>query len=507
MPTSPKQIGMAQLTDSTAPVLGNLLPLTRQDRQRLLKVFWSMAAGLFMYEFFWADTPSILSNYAALLITAAALLPTYLWCAGKAQGLPIFPLFALTFVWTYALPLVTHHPRVLTYSPTSHLSASIIVAGCLCLGTWVWFQFVRSRPPLPKTYRALDSQISDAFFLSVLAIGILFTWYFVGGWFALSGGVFAVIRGTVLGLMAIAVFVLAYRFGTQELSKRKAGLFLGLLMLYIVANASALLLVGAASTCLTAIIAFIVGRKKVPILPIVLLLCCLCLLHIGKAGMRQQYWGRNFHLQPWDYPAWYAQWISQSFDYLNQQQNEPSLDRRQSFLERSSVIHLFLMVQDKSPDPVPYLSGKTYAIIPQLLIPRLFNPAKIRSHEGTYLLNIHYGLQTREQAFKTTIGWGLLAEVYANFGQWGCFGLAAMLGAFYGQVTRWCLNTPLPSARSLFAVLLMTYAFQTEWTAGVYVAALFQSSAALGGIVIVFMKPYRVMVLPTSSPPALYPRS
>ncbi len=39
---------------------------------------------------------------------------------------------------------------------------------------------------------------------------------------------------------------------------------------------------------------------------------------------------------------------------------------------------------------------------------------------------------------------------------------------------------------------MMSFAFQTEWTAGVYVAALFQSSATLVGITFVFMKVYRL---------------
>jgi glycosyltransferase involved in cell wall biosynthesis len=53
----------------------------------------------------------------------------------------------------------------------------------------------------------------------------------------------------------------------------------------------------------------------------------------------------------------------------------------------------------------------------------------------------------------------------------------------------------------------MTYTFQTEWTAGVYVAALFQfqSSVALGGIVIVFMKPYRAWSYPQPCLPKQMP--
>ncbi len=35
----------------------------------------------------------------------------------KALGMPIFPVFALTYLWTYALPLVSNHPKIITYFP------------------------------------------------------------------------------------------------------------------------------------------------------------------------------------------------------------------------------------------------------------------------------------------------------------------------------------------------------------------------------------------------------
>jgi hypothetical protein len=41
---------------------------------------------------------------------------------------------------------------------------------------------------------------------------------------------------------------------------------------------------------------------------------------------------------------------------------------------------------------------------------------------------------------------------------------------------------------------MMTFAFQTEWTAGVYVAALFQSSIVLGGMIVFLMKSYHTSI-------------
>ncbi len=468
--------------------------LAHLQRRQLLKVFWLVALGLFIYELFWAETSSLVTNFGSILITAAALLPSYLWCSGKALGMPIFPLFALTYIWTYALPLVTKHPKVITYSSESHLFASVTVAGFLVLGTIIWFKFVKSPPPLPKSYRALNSQKGDVFFLFVLGISVLFNVANTGGWLFVFvyGGLFTAVRAAILGLTVLATFVLAYKLGTQELSKPKSQLFLILLIAYMVTNAVSLLLVGAASTFVVATVAFILGRQKIPILPIVIALVCLSFLHYGKAEMRSKYWfqAQPAYVQVWQYPNWFAEWAGYTWDYFNKQDDLSISSKKQSFLERSSVIHLFLLAQDKSPESIPYLHGKTYTILPQLLVPRILNPNKIRSHEGTYLLNIHYGLQTREATYTTTIGWGLLAESYANFGLLGCAGLAIVLGTAYGKVTRWSINAPILSVQSLFAVLFLAYAFQTEWSAGVYVAALAQSSVVIGGIVVFLMQTY-----------------
>ncbi|MUG94051.1 hypothetical protein F7734_17300 [Scytonema sp. UIC 10036] len=483
---------MTHYLELTSKELASSSAHARQERRQLLKVFWLIALGLFVFELFWTETNSFATHFGAILITVAALVPTYLWCSGRALGIPIFPLFALTFTWTHALPLIGKHPIVITYSPENHLFASYTVVGFLGIGTFIWFQYVKSAPLPPQSYRTINSQKGDGFFLWVLAAGVLFNMNFLGGWLVLDGGVFAILRGVILGLTALSTFVLAYNLGTQKLAKGQAQWFLVLLIAHMVSNAASLLLVASASTFLIATLAFIIGSKKIPVLPILIILICLSLLHTGKDEMRAKYWGQ-VSVQPWDYPSWFAEWVGYSLENVGKENSSPQSQQQEaSFLERSSVIHMLLLTQDQSPDRVPFLDGKTYEILPQVIVPRILNTNKIWTHEGTYLLNIHYGIQTREQTLTTTIGWGLLAESYANFGVLGCAGLAIVLGVVYGQSTRWCLNTPILSDRSLFAVLIMTFAFQSEWTAGVYVSALFQSSVALGGIVVFLMKTYKM---------------
>jgi hypothetical protein len=435
---------------------------------------------------------------AAIIITIAAICPSYLWCSGRAFGMPIFPLFAFTYTWTHGLPLVADHPEVVTYSAESHLFTGVTVAGFLSLGTLFWFKSVKSPPPLPKHYRALNGKKGNLFFLLITALAVLFNLSKNGGWILIDGGAFAAVRGAILGLTVLSSFVLTYQLGNRTLSKTQSRIFLILLIAYMVTDAVGLVVVGAASTFMVSTVAFIIGRKKVPIIAILVVTICLSVLHQGKGEMRTKYWfsvKEPTLVQPWQYSEWYSEWIGYSIEHMNAKDDvytSSKTEKKASFLERSSVIQMLLLAQKKTPEPIPYLYGESYAIIPQLLIPRFLNPNKIRSHEGTYILSIHYGLQKREDTFATTIGWGLLAEAYANFGLIGCAGLGVIVGSFYGKITRWSMNAPILSAQSLFSVLLLALSFQSEYSAGVYVSALFQSGMVLYGMVVVLMQNQKV---------------
>jgi hypothetical protein len=273
------------------------------------------------------------------------------------------------------------------------------------------------------------------------------------------------------------------------MSRKRIGLFLLLLIVYLLSNAATLLLVNALSGLLLVVIAFSLGRRKLPLLPLAALLLVVIPLHYGKAEMRNKYWagGESATIKPWEYPGLFVEWAGYSWEHLTDSSDKGDADP-QSIAQRAGLINLMLMTQDATSKDVPFLNGETYAIIPRLLVPRFLDPEKPASHEGTYLLNIHFGMQTREDTYTTTIGWGLLNEAYANFGLWGVIGLAVVLGCLYGMVARWSMNCPVLSARYLFAILLISIAYQTEFSASVFVTALFQSTVPLLAVAFLLMK-------------------
>src|SRR5271168_5147899 len=85
-----------------------MIGLTRPQTHRLLRYYWSVVAALICFALLSARELSAQNAFLAFAIGFFALLPIYLWCAGYAPGLPIFPMLALTYLWAFALPNLTH---------------------------------------------------------------------------------------------------------------------------------------------------------------------------------------------------------------------------------------------------------------------------------------------------------------------------------------------------------------------------------------------------------------
>lgn len=469
------------------------MPKASQETQ-LSTVFW-VGMGLLLFSNLdrLREVP-VPTAQGALIIGIACMYPMYLWCEGRVQGMPVYPFFALTYLWTFCLPLLSENPNVWLYPPEKHRIAALTVALFLASGTFIWYKLVKTVAK-PRVYMALGTQGAESFFIAMVGIGAFINMYTIGGWTTIPPALFNILGKAVLGLSFLGIFMLAYRSGSGKMSKWKVRIFVVFLCLNIITAAAGLILKTALTLFLLSVFAFVVGGRRLPIIPIGIGLFLLLPLHHGKHAMRHKYWeGPTTHyVQPWEYPAWFAEWRQFADEKQNSEpiRYEEPPEEGESFIERSSVIHILMMAQEKIPESYPFLKGETYSYIPILLVPRIFVKDKPVSHIGTHTLNVHIQRQTWEQTKKTTIAWGLLPEAYANFGLFGAVIVGAFFGLFYGVITRISVGTSAFSTRSMFTVLILSFALaSTEWTAGVYAAALFQSSVPILGMG-VFMKIYK----------------
>lgn len=465
-----------------------------QQQRKLLNWLWVIVAATFLAALIQSQTAEVLSLFGFVCIVFAALLPVYLWCSGRVHGLPIFPIFAALFITSDALPLISNYYFVREYSPWAHFFAGITVAMVLLVATAVWANFTGTPGKAPKVIRAFDSKKSEPAFWVFMVMGVLsnLTAPYLTSY---AGGVQTSAQGFALGMSALATFVLAYRMGSGEWENNKKIAFVFLLIANIIISSAGLLLIDSMTRFGLAIVGYVMRSRKIPFVPLALGLIMFSILHYGKGSMRDRHWlgEARVVVNVTQYAGWYVQWIGDSFTQIQKTISGTSDEEVlvQSPMMRSSEIHLLLLVQDRTPQAVPYLYGSTYTLIPSLLVPRLLNPNKPQVHAGTTMLNLHYGIQTSEEAASTTIHIGLIAEAYANFGLLGCVGLGLFMGMLFGVITRLSTNVPITSARGLAAIVLLSVAITTQASMGVLISSLNQAMIAMLIVAWVFMKSQR----------------
>ncbi|MBA2743753.1 MAG: hypothetical protein H0U43_05510, partial [Chthoniobacterales bacterium] len=419
---------------------------TATPQTALRRAFWVVVGALAISVALTASPQYPESGIGCALIMAASLLPSWMWITGKVKGLPLFPIYALTHLWTFGTPLAYEHPIVTLFPASNQIIAAVSVTGFLLVGTFVWF-LVGRRPVRPISRCLLmNARRADILFLFTLAGGTLLTVATTGNWFVLSEGVYPIVRAITLALEALACFMLGFRSGSGQLTVAKNITFKVLLVALLIASLPSLLLINAMSIAGVAALGFTVGARRFPWKVGIVAVCIFGFLHLGKSAMRERYWVKDedFVMQPSEYPELISDWVKISAANVTGSAVQED-EAGQSLLERASLMQLLLYVQLLTPDSVPYMNGETYAILPSLLVPRIFNAQKVASHEGTFLLNIHYGFQTREATETTTVGFGLLNEAFANFGFIGIAGLAVVMGGFYGIVGRLARTAPILS--------------------------------------------------------------
>ena len=166
-----------------------------------------------------------------------------------------------------------------------------------------------------------------------------------------------------------------------------------------------------------------------------------------------------------------------------------------SAVDRASLFSMLLRVQRLVPDYLPFLNGASYAVLPQMLVPRFLNPNKINSQAAMTMLNVQAGVQTPEDAEKTSIGWGLIPEAYFNFGYLGVIGIGLLFGFFCGFLERWTVGAQLFSLPCLVTVAALMQLIDVELDLAGLVTATFQSIASVSivfWIVKLFLKKKRI---------------
>jgi hypothetical protein len=371
---------------------------------------------------------------AYFLVVVPALASLFIWLRVGAPGIPVLPAISGLFVIYYALPMLRSDIRA--YGSQELIAAGTAVGGFLaaasvgCLPMLAW---ARRKPRQSVRSFASDDQIVMVIFVG-LAGGIIYNLLLTSGNLAWLGASASVLRSVVSTLSSVACYLLGSARGTGVLVGRRWMLALATLSCLVIVSLGNLFLVGGFTNLVAAAFGYIISAKRIPWAGLVLVFAVASVLQAGKYEMRRMYWlPHSQSLQQtslFEIPGMMVEWFTTGIAAIGSDSDTPDV------LERASLLHMVLLVQRLTPGYIPYLDGGTYLLLPSMLVPRFIEPEKIDSQAGLSLLSVRYGLQHGDATEATTIGWGMVAEAYANFGFTGVVTVGFLFGAFCGFLMR-----------------------------------------------------------------------
>lgn len=459
------------------------VPARRQSSGGAVKALAAAVVVLILVGLGWAESGQQLLAYFAVLATA--VLPSVLWLRAGAPGIPVLPAVALAYVPYFAWPVLSGSESMLNYTLDEILRAGITVAGFLLTATIVWQVVagrVRSHGQLLVDF--VDATRATRFVLFALFMGVAYQAANSLGWLALLGSYYGLVRTIAGTFVTIACFLAGVMRGQGQLRGTPfvaagAGVFL-----LIALSWSSLLLVGGIVYGLASLLGYVIVARRIPWRVVIPVLLAVTVLHAGKGEMRAKYWGGSYGEVP-SYTGvvgLMGEWVAAGLGAIAR--GEPG----QSLIERTSLLQMVLLAQAQTPDSIDYLGGATYAMLPAILVPRFIESDKPASQVGMDLLNVSYGVLTIEGTATTAIGWGLIAEGYANFGYMGVFGVAVVLGAVCGLLALWNANaTGLVALSNMSSVAAMMGLISVELDSIQLISSQLQSF----GVIFVFSKLYR----------------
>jgi hypothetical protein len=477
-------------------------PIAQSVRRRASPLKRAIQVGVAVYLVFAiyiASKGNVTGAIAGSMVNAFAILPAALWVSRVAKGFPIFPLYAFTFTYTFGFQMMEDRADVMNMPPELLWRSCIAIGGFLIIATAVWLPRVRTPRRPPEVVMIAGGRREVPVLYWGMALSTLYYMAASSGWLGMLGVWGTIVRALMYCIGALSVFILFYEMGHGRIGRVGRIWMLFLLILSMLALGAGLLLVQAMGLGLLALAGYVIASHRIPWKTLAFSLLLATVLQFGKYTMRQKYWheaeeamSNVARFTPGDYPELYKEWMTAGVDYLAHKEKYTEMaEDRADLLERSGLMHVFLFAQEES-EHRPLLMGKTYSLLPQMLMPRALSGGKVASHETTHLLNIHFGLQTRDDTATTTIGWGLFNEAYANFGYLGLAGLAVVLALFFSAVTRYSMGCPVTSFQGLVAIAVVNTAYQTEFTSGVFVTVLFQSFIVLLALRYAIMQPVRI---------------
>lgn len=447
---------------------------------------------LLVLKLFFQSSPGWLS----LLCVGTGVCVSLVAWQSCGVGLPMLPLIAIQHFAVYGMPIVNRNTFVTSYpeSLIDKAGMEVLIMLVTCSAAWLFgMQIFRPGKPVAHALHVFathGNSVMNRIGIALIGIAagyeLLKSLNVIGTVMSvLPDGAQSIVVAIIIAAGMSGYFLVAMFVASGEARSTTRTLFWIILTGHLVLLTSSILLSSVINIVGAVVIGLFWGSGKTP--RIFLLICTVALsfLNIGKFDMRERYWGPEGQISSnvtiTALPKYYMEWIGYSSDRLfgnSDLAGDQGGDKAQTMLIRmDNMQNLLYVVNSVSNDRTPLLEGETYAIIPPLLIPRIFWPEKPRTHEGQVMLNVHFGRQSRADSFNTYVAWGLLPEAYGNFGAfWGAVFLGCILGLFSAWLENATVAKPLLSMEGMVTfALFIGIASSFEMVSSVLITSLFQS--------------------------------
>lgn len=414
-------------------------------------------------------------SIAYLCVAVPALIPAFLWVGYGAFGIPVLPVVAVLFYIYYALPLLAGNTLTI-FAPSELVWAALSVGYFLIaasVAAWPFLSAARYKiKPVSGSRASRYAQaIKGKVFGNIGSTDELYRLIFVGlvcgfifnlaaatNKLGFLGSFAGVVRACVVPLTYIACYLMGFARGIGAVTGPRWVAALAGFLATTVLSMSSLFLVGGVMNIAALMLGYVLGTNRIPWAGIGVAFLVLSILNAGKGSVREEYWAQDSqtveNASLTQVPILLTDWFVDGISNIGASAapNAPSL------LERASLLHMVLAVQQETPRVIPFLKGTTYTMLAEMLVPRFLEPDKIESQAVLNLLSLRYGRETEESISHTTIGWGMVAEAYANYGNLAVIVVGAVFGALCGLLMR-LSATAGPTSMAMLIAIASTLTF------------------------------------------------
>jgi hypothetical protein len=303
------------------------------------------------YYAVYAETSSAIELYQGLAIIVLAILPSLMWARRATYAFPVFEVFMLTGVNIYALPLLNGQSQLQIY-PDSVVTQAAEVVLVFQLIAIVTHTVTRGHP---RTTPFWTDEVISRDTGKYLGYGLVLTTIYIGvANFSdiISADLRAPLRAVFYGIGIISAFIQGRRWGQNDLSFQEKLFFIANIALQVAFNFATLYLIQGISIIVLALLGYVSGGKRPPIVAMVIVLPLIAVLHNGKTAMREKYWDTKAASMPdvQELPGFFSEWIQDGMEYHQKSALANKL------IERTSLFQMTCLVVGNTPDRLPFLN-------------------------------------------------------------------------------------------------------------------------------------------------------